>query len=462
MKTNTRTVRPPLFTAEGSPAARVSALAQLRRSVLACFLWEDSFYEDGADIGKRITELVAKCSAADVAALAIEARSQFKLRHVPLLLVREMARNPHQRGLVGATLPAVIQRADELAEFLAIYWRDGKDQPLAAQVKKGLAAAFARFDEHQFAKYNRDGDVALRDVMFMVHPRPADAKGRAKKLAAVSRKGYQRGEVARHTSSVLTRLAADELKTPDTWEVALSGGADKKATFERLIREEQLGALALLRNLRGMTEAGVDTKVIRAALDAMKVDRVLPFRFIAAARHAPQFEPQLEQAMFRALDGAAKLGGKTVLLVDASPSMNEKVSGKSELSRKDAAFGLAVLVRELCDEVEIWSFASSTDMVPPRRGFALSDAIARAVPSDGTLLGKAIRAVSGRYDRLIVITDEQSQDSVGAPDKGKLAYMLNVSTEKNGVGYGSWTRIDGWSEQAVRFVMETEKAGIRD
>ncbi len=462
MKTNVRTIHPPVFTAEGSPAARVSTLAQLRRSVLACFLWEDSFYEDGADIVQRIRELVAKCSAADVAALAIEARTQFKLRHVPLLLVREMARNQNQRGLVAATLPAVIQRADELAEFLALYWRDGKDQPLAAQVKKGLAAAFGRFDEHQLAKYNRDGAVSLRDVLFMVHPRPADAKGRAKKAAAIARKGYARGEVARHTTSVLTRLAADELKTPDTWEVALSAGADKKATFERLIREEQLGALALLRNLRGMTEAKVDTKVVRAALDAMKVDRILPFRFIAAARHAPQFEPQLEQAMFRALAGAPKLGGKTVLLVDTSPSMAEKVSGKSELSRKDAAFGLAVLARELCEEVEIWAFSSTTAAVPPRRGFALSDAIQRAVQSNGTLLGHAIRAVAGRYDRLIVITDEQSQDTVSSPDKGKLAYMLNVSTERNGVGYGAWTRIDGWSEQAVRYIVETEKAGIRD
>ena len=66
-----------------------------------------------------------------------------KLRHAPLLLVREMARHATHRALVAETLERVIQRADELSEFVAIYWSDGR-APLSAQVKKGLAAAFAQ------------------------------------------------------------------------------------------------------------------------------------------------------------------------------------------------------------------------------------------------------------------------------------------------------------------------------
>jgi len=80
--------------------------------------------------------------AESVAALAIE----MKLRHVPLLLVREMARLKTHREFVSRTLSQVIQRADELAEFVAIYWKDGK-APLSAQAKKGLAEAFRKFDD---------------------------------------------------------------------------------------------------------------------------------------------------------------------------------------------------------------------------------------------------------------------------------------------------------------------------
>ncbi len=125
------------------------------------------------EIAGRIAELVPKVKAERVADLAIEAREAMKLRHVPLLLVREMARHATHRALVGETLNRVIQRADELTEFLAIYWKDGR-VPLSGQVKKGLAAAFGKFNAYQLAKYDRPGPVRLRDVLFLSHAKPRD------------------------------------------------------------------------------------------------------------------------------------------------------------------------------------------------------------------------------------------------------------------------------------------------
>src|SRR5580692_3104058 len=187
-------------THEGAPARNLSTELQLRRSVLACMLWESQFYEDGVEIAGRIAELVPKVAAEKVAALAVEARGMMKLRHAPLLLVREMARHATHRGLVAETLAQVIQRADELSEFVAIYWAQGR-QPLSAQVKKGLAGAFGRFDEYALAKYDRAGAVRLRDVLFLSHARPVDEA----------------------QAALWKRLAENELATPDTWEVALSG-----------------------------------------------------------------------------------------------------------------------------------------------------------------------------------------------------------------------------------------------
>src|SRR5580704_3814066 len=115
-----------LRTHEGAPAAAISPEQALRRSVLSCMLWEGEFYEDGAQIAGRIHELVPQVAAEKVAALAVEARERMKLRHAPLLLAREMARHATHRGLVAETLARVIQRADELAEFVAIYWKDGR------------------------------------------------------------------------------------------------------------------------------------------------------------------------------------------------------------------------------------------------------------------------------------------------------------------------------------------------
>jgi hypothetical protein len=399
-------------------------------------LWEDQFYEDGVAIAGRIRELVAKVPAEKVAALAAEAREKMKLRHAPLLLVREMARLATHRHLVAETLMRVVQRADELSEFVALYWSEGK-QPLSAQVKKGLAAAFTKFDEYALAKYNRAIPVKLRDVLFLCHAKPVDEA----------------------QAGLWKRLVEGQLSTPDTWEVALSSGGDKRQAWERLLAENKLGALALLRNLRNMAEAQVHEQAIREGLARMKTERVLPFRFVAAARYAPRWEAELEQAMFRALqgqtgDGQAKLPGKTVLLVDVSGSMDAPLSRRSEMRRNDAAYGLAVLLREIAESVSVYSFSDSLVLVPARRGFALRDAINASQAHSGTYLGKALSGVTEKYDRLIVITDEQSHDAV--PNPKARGYMINVASYQNGVGYGPWTHIDGWSDSVIEYVRAAE------
>ena len=388
-------------THEGAPARNISPELQLRRSVLACLLWEDQFYEEGVEIAGRIQTLVPKVKPEAVAALAIEARMKMKLRHAPLLLVREMARHEPHRALVSQTLAQVIQRADELAEFVAIYWKDGK-VPLSAQVKKGLAQAFRRFDEYHLAKYDRTGPVRLRDVLFLCHAKPRDAE----------------------QAALWKRLIEGKLETPDTWEVALSSGAEKREAWERLLRERKLGALALLRNLRNMKQAGVGEDLVLAALEDMSTARVLPFRFLAAARYVPQWEEPLERAMLSALAEQAKLPGRTVLLVDVSGSMTYPLSQRSEMLRTDAAYGLAILLREICEKVAVYSFSNDLVEVPPRRGFALRDAVDASQSHNATYLGRALEKIPEKCDRIIVISDEAHRTQAG-----RLARNMRLALE---------------------------------
>lgn len=432
MRINTAPARTPAFTHQGAPAARMTAEQALRRSVLACLLWECEFYEDGQDIAARIEALADEVDAQVLADLAVEARSQFHLRHVPLLLTLALAK----RGgpIVSDTVERVIQRADELTELLAIYWRGGK-RPVSKQLKVGLARALRKFDAYQLAKYDRANPVRLRDVMFLTHAKPKDDA----------------------QAEVWAKLAANELESPDTWEVALSAGADKKETFERLIREGNLGYLALLRNLRNMADAGCDADLVRDAIIARRngAERVLPFRFVAAARATPQFEPAIDQALSEAIAGLPALPGKTVVLVDVSGSMDERLSQRSDLKRIDAAAALASVIN---GDLRVFSFSHQVVEVPARRGMAGVDAVIRSQPHGGTYLGQAVTAINAQtaYDRLIVITDEQSADVVPAP-KG-LGYMINVASARHGVGYGPWVHIDGFSEAVLRFIGEHERA----
>lgn len=207
-----------------------------------------------------------------------------------------------------------------------------------------------------------------------------------------------------------------------------------------------------------MQSAGVEREAIARGIAAMRTDRILPFRFIAAARHAPDFEEELEAAMLKSIAGVERLPGKTRLLIDVSGSMEAPLSAQSEMTRMEAACGLAILAREACESVEIFTFSEKVVKVPPRRGFALRDAIVRSQPHAGTYLGKAVTEVDKAGTRLVVLTDEQSHDPVPAP-AGR-GIMVNVASYRHGVGRGDWRRVDGFSEAVIGWIAATEKEGL--
>jgi 60 kDa SS-A/Ro ribonucleoprotein len=151
-----------------------------------------------------------------VAEIAVDARTRLKLRHVPLWVANGLAYKHHAghppARLVEDTIAEVVRRPDELGEFLKMYWRlnrratvHGAHTPhkrLSAQVKKGLARALGICSEYRLAKWDRDVDVRLRDVLFLTHAKP-------------------RNEAQ---AALWKRLVARQLTTPDTWDAALSTG----------------------------------------------------------------------------------------------------------------------------------------------------------------------------------------------------------------------------------------------
>lgn len=440
MRTN-KDVKVFVKTHEGAKSVtnRTSSVFQLRRAVMSYMLFEDSFYESGEAIAQRIESLVSQVSFDEFAEVVVEAREKFKLRHVPLfLLVVGLKRFAGAGAKYGQLITKTIQRPDEIGELISLYQKaNGADAPLAKQLKKGVAGAFSKFNEYQLAKHDyNSASVKLADAMRLCHPRPKSEE----------------------MSGLFRKVSANKLETPNTWETRLSAGGNKKEVFTDLIDNKQLGALALLRNLRGMQEAGVEDSKIRQALTEMKTDRVLPFRFISAAKYGRKFESELEHAMFKCLAAMPKIKGNTALLIDHSGSMRQAVSAKSDVTRFEAAAAIAMLLREQCEGAcRVFTFARKCVEVPPRRGFALVDAVQKVVDPTSTMLGMAVGHVYSQFpecERLIVITDEQSYDRPQQP-KGT-GYIINVETSRNGIGYGDWITINGWSEAILDYIQMYE------
>lgn len=432
----------------GPCAAKQGVEALLRRSVMACLLWEDNFYEDGVSNAENIKNLIPQVEPQKVFEIAVEARVKQKLRHVPLFIAREMARLDTHKRLVGKLLPQIVKRADELTEFMSLYWRDGR-QPISKQVKIGLADSFQNFDEYQLAKYNRDDQIKLRDVLFMVRPNPG-----------------QKAELFK-------KLAENELATPDTWEVSLSGGKNKKETWTRLINEGKIGALAFMRNLRNMEQSGVERIVIQKGFDTINPRWLLPLNYFAAAKHAPNWEREIEALMLRGFAQAPKLPGYTIFVVDVSGSMNKGISSKSEFDRLDAAATMALIASETCEHVSIYTTGGNdysrkhkTMKIKPRRGFALCEEIKKDNLGGGGIFTRQCLEYIKEHetetpDRIIIFSDSQDCDipGSGVPKPfGAKNYIIDVSAHSRGINYeGVWTaEISGWSEHFLDYVFAYE------
>ena len=272
------------------------------------------------------------------------------------------------------------------------------------------------------------------------------------------------------------KLTDNTLETPDTWETELSAGKDKAMTFRRLMKEDKLYDLAFLRNLRGMLAAGITQKELMEYGAKLKWTRILPFRFISAAKAAPGIESALETWMFNCLKNMGKLKGSTLLVVDVSGSMGALLSGKSELRRIEAAAAITTLARELCEEPTIYVTAGddytrvhATKLIPARKGFSLIDYITKETNKEigggGIFLTQCLDFINKEqngkvFDRVMVFTDEQDCDQKLNPATAKLLgkenYMINISSNKNGIGYGKWTHIDGFSESVIDFIQANE------
>jgi hypothetical protein len=181
--------------------------------------------------------------------------------------------------------------------------------------------------------------------------------------------------------------------------------------------------------------------------------------------------------MFRCVESVERLPGRTALVIDTSPSMwGTRVSARSEMDRFEAAAALAILLREVSEDVNIYAFNERAYVVPPRRGFALRDALAKT-QGNWSRGGLAVDLANREgYDRIIVLTDgqwhysspagtgyneEMAEAQVVCPaPRSEKAYMINVASYKNGVGYGRWISIDGWSEAIVEYIRAMETTNI--
>ena len=419
---------------EGARAYAMTPELELYTAVVTASL-SDTFYEKQDERVDRIAQLIGKVSPEFVARLAVYTRTEMHLRSIPLLLLVELAKIHNGDDLVARAVEKTVLRADEIMELLMCYqWRNPSGDArkklgkLSRQIQNGLQRAFNRFDEYQFAKYDRDGlEVKLRDALFLVHPKAKDEQQQA----------------------IFDKIVNRQLEIPYTWETELSALGQQKfdseekkqeafrEKWEELINSGKLGYMALMRNLRNMLQADASLlemqKVANRLSDTEQVSKSkqLPFRYLSAYREIEKVNSTYTAILMNALEAAVKNSAKNIegfdentrvlLASDVSGSMWSPISQRSTIRNYDIGILLSMLLRNHCKQVVAGIFGDDWEVVN--------------MPNDNILmatrqlerLGNTVGFSTNGYkvidwlidqkvvmDKVMMFTDMQMWDSTGS------------------------------------------------
>lgn len=507
---------PTARTGNNAPGFVRDAKSELFLLAVSNFVGQDKFYESGKASDNRFVKLIHQVAAEDAA---------WMIRFLPWLRNEANMRTASIVGALEAAITmvatkraggrqlvsSVLMRADEPGEALGYFMSTYPGKQIPKPIKRGIADAASRlYNEFNTLKYDTASHgIRFGDVLELTHARPYPAKvegeagwaprqwqmalfkhlidrrhGRDEipsSLTMIHKNKWLR-ETFPGNASLL--LDPEVLKAAGmTWEDALSLAGNKvpkKDLWEAMI--PNMGYMALLKNLRNFDEAGVSNRVAgqvhNRLIDPEQVarSRQLPMRFLSAFRNVSnvRWHMPLEEALQLSLNNIPEFPGRTLILIDTSGSMGDKMSDRSELQRWDAAaiFGLALSQR--CEKADVYSFSNRVLEFPLAKGASLLvmlEAFRRGYfQRAGTATAHAVQTTFRGHQRVIILTDEQANyHGHGDVTAGVIPAHIPVITF-NLAGYrvghmesGTPTRITigGLSDQAFKLlpVLERRAAG---
>jgi hypothetical protein len=462
-------------TKESIPAYPMKEKEKLLTQVLTTFFNEAKFYGDNSTELIETVRSIIKYDPKFIANLALFARNEMHLRSVSHVLIAELANNINGKKLTRQAINKVVERVDDTTEILSYYIQTfGK--PIPNSLKKGLADVFRGFNEYELAKYNRDKKIKLRDILCIAHPKP----------------------INKEQADLWKNLLENNLKTPITWETELSAKGNKKEVWEKLIDENKLGYMAMLRNLRNIINADVSNidKVYEYLSNEERVlkNKQLPFRYYSAYRVLEQEDlctskifDVLEKAIKISTQNIEKLSGKTFISADVSGSMNStNISNKSDVHCSDIAVLMMAIANYICDESITSSFDTKFYKVSmPTTNGIISNAKNVRINGGGTDITLPIQYLLRNkifVDRIILLSDNQINygwdrvNNRGFTSQTKTACQKYIDLYRKEInpnvwvhaidlqGYGTQQFKDnktnimaGWSERIFEFIDLTEK-----
>lgn len=456
----------------GYTAYKMADKEKLTTQCLCSFFRENKYYGDTSNELIQTAENILNNEPKFVANLARYVRKEMHLRSVSHALTALIAHNINSKEYIKEVVADVVERPDDITEILACYINMfGK--PIPNGLKKALGSSIGKFNEYQISKYNGGNkQVKFRDVLRITHPTPQNDK----------------------QNELFNKIINDTLPTAERWETELSANGNTKEVWEKLIEENKLGYMAMLRNLRNIIN--VQPNNINKVYDKLSnkeevlKSKQLPFRFFSAYReiqNLPNYSSKildvLETAIEYSVENLPKLQGKTIIAIDTSGSMNDNISLKSTIRCCDIARLIGVLATKICDDYIVYTFNTELSKITfSSKNGIIETAMNIPVNGGGTNLTLPLKEIIDnkiKADRMIMISDNEINSSYingsfwHCSDKTcqSLADIYRNTINKDFwvhaidlQGYGTQQFIGnktniiaGWSEKVLEFVNLAEE-----
>jgi len=408
---------------EGGVAYELSPELELY-SQICCSTLQPQFYVPNTnDQLNKIKSLMRKNDPMFCAQLAVYARERMNLRDIPSVIAVELAKIHSGDSLVSKLVNRVVQRPDEIIKLLEHYQKANqrkgqrfskKLNKLSSQIQKGLRKIFEsdKFNEYHLAKYNRGGDIKLKDALFLSHPKAQNIvmDRLFKKLVG----GYCINSLTQTNKCDCGSCEEMKLDIPKTWETEMSkaGQSDdrsKKEVWEEMIDSNKMGYMATLRNLRNFLQEHISIAHIRKVADVLAdpnrvvKSKQLPFRFLSAYRMIVGGQPsnrwdndwdtdttveipvynRKTEILVKALEDAVKASvvnipmfdrENVLVACDVSGSMQMNLSERSVVQRFDIGTMLAMLLAYKCEKVVAGMFGDSWKILNFKKSNILQNA----------------------------------------------------------------------------------------
>lgn len=290
-----------------------------------------------------------------------------------------------------------FHRPDDVAEVFSAV--DMLDKKRSHGLVRGACDYLSGLNDYQMGKYKLSGkEFSMFDLINITHA----------------------------NSNTVDRYKNGTLPVPETWETVISSADDKAAAWQELVRDNKLGYMALIRNLRNIIQTNPSKQFIEVYLipaieneTAIRKSLIYPYQIYNAYKMLHnvidfRMDIALSNAFNIAIGNMPNLDGNSLVVLDVSGSMDSKMSKMSNVTIKEVGSVYAACIAISNPTSDIIIFGTNAKKVDNniREPFKLIDMLNRNHHDIGcgTDMIPVFDIIDKSYDRMFLISDMQVMD----------------------------------------------------